>query len=372
MTSKPTFILITSPSRLVLIIAALMTLLFSSLLYATDTPNEESDQQTKNKKESPWLFTPTLSSDPKLGTSVGALAAYIYSFDSDSPASMFGITGSYSSTDSIVGGAFARTYFDHDTQRLIAFLGGGNIKNDYTDFLGTGLPVSTTDDLSIFVVKYLHQIKGDWFAGIQAANTNYTLSGDDDFSQAILDKVGLVGFDSVGVGLAAQFDNRDNQNSPSSGHSIEINNLAYRDTFGGEADFDTYNFHLKSFMAHGEQNVLALRVSGRWTSDAPSSGYSSVDLRGYVRGQYLAPHMTVFEIEERYSLYKKWTGTLFTGVACLYGGESNCTDSSSIYPSAGAGISYTIKPEEKMVVSFDLAYGKADNYGFYMRFGNAF
>lgn len=372
MTSNPTLISIIRPNRFCLIIAALLTLFFSPLLYATDTPNNQSDQQTKKKKESPWLFTPTLSSDPKLGTSVGALAAYIHSFDSDSPASMFGITGSYSSTDSVVGGAFARTYFDHDTQRLIAFLGGGNIKNDYTDFLGTGLPASTTDDLGIFVVKYLHQIKGEWFAGIQAANTNYTLSGDDDFSQAILDKVGLVGFDSVGVGIAVQYDSRDNQNSPTSGHSIEFNNLAYRKTFGGNNSFDTYNFHAKSFFAHGEQNVLALRLTGRWTSNAPKSGYSSVDLRGYVRGQYLAPNMTVFEIEERYRLYKRWTGTAFAGVACLYGGGSDCADSSDLYPAAGAGISYTIKPEEKMVVSFDLAYGKSDNYGFYMRFGNSF
>lgn len=354
------------------VFALILAITCPQSLYATDTPSASSDKQTEGKKESPWLFTPTLSSDPKLGTSVGALAAYIYSFDSDSPASMFGITGSYSSTDSIVGGAFARTYFDHDTQRLIAFIGGGNIKNDYSDFLGTGLPVSTTDDLGIFAVKYLHQIEGDWFAGIQAANTNYTLSGDDDFSQAVLEKVGLVGFDSIGIGLAAQYDNRDNQNSPTSGHSIEINNLAYRETFGGETSFDTYNLHVKSFFAHGDQNVLALKLSGRWTSDAPSSGYSSVDLRGYVRGQYLAPHMTSIEIEERYWLYKQWTGTVFTGVACLYGADSDCTDSSDLYPTAGAGVTYTIKPEEKMVVSVDLAYGKSDNYGFYMRFGHAF
>lgn len=370
--SKRAIKLVLSHKTLSAITCALISAMLSTSLSANTAPTQDTRAKDKAIKESPWLFTPTVSSDPKVGTSVGALAAYLHTFDSDSPASMFGVAGSYSSTDSIVGGVFARTYFDHDTQRLIGFLGGGNIKNDYTDFLGTGLPASTTDDLSIFVVKYLHQIQGDWFAGVQAANTNYTLSGDDDFSQAILDKVGLVGFDSVGVGLAAQYDSRDNQNSPTSGSSIEINNLAYRETFGGDTSFDTYNVHIKSFFAHGEQNVLALKLSGRWTSDAPSSGYSSINLRGYVRGQYLAPHMTSFEIEERYWLYKRWSGTVFTGIACLYGGNSECSDSSNLYPTIGAGISYAIKPEEKMVVSVDLAYGKADNYGFYMRFGHAF
>ncbi len=353
-----------STKNLRFFITFILSTLLSSTLFA----------ETGDTKEisSPWIVTPTISSDPKLGTTAGIMAAYLYSFDDESPVSMFGTAGNYSSTDSVTGGVFARAYFDKGTQRLIAFFGGGNIKNEYSDYLGSGLPVSTTDDLNAFVTRYLHQVKGEWFAGFQAANTNYTISGDDIMSQDILNRIGLVGFDSVGVGLAAHYDSRDNQNSPTSGHSVEINNLAYRKSFGGDTSFDTYNMHLKSFLEHGDQNVLALKVSGRWTSGAPTSGYSSVDLRGYTRGQYLAPHMTSVEIEERYVLYKRWTGTLFTGVACLYGGSASCDDSGNLYPAAGAGIRYLMKPEEKMVVRMDLAYGKSGNNGFYMSFGQAF
>jgi len=361
----------TNLKKLSCILAYTLTASFSPLSLA-ETSTEAEESNTASEKSSPWLFTPTFSSDPKLGTSVGFLGAYIHSFDDESPASMFGIAGSYSSTDSVVGGAFARTYFDKGSQRFTAFYGGGNIKNDYSDFLGSGLPVSTTDDLDMFALRYLHRAKGDLFVGVQAANTNYTISGDDVISDEILNKIGLVGFDSVGVGIAAHYDSRDNQNSPTSGHSLELNNLAYRKSFGGNNSFDTYNLHLKSFFEHGNEHVLALKLSGRWTSNAPSSGYSSVDLRGYTRGQYLAPHMTSLEIEERYSLYKRWTGTLFTGVACLYGGNISCDDSSNLYPAAGAGIRYLIKPEEKMVVAIDLAYGKSGNNGFYMKFGQAF
>ena len=346
------------------VITFILSISISTVLFAETAKKEETS--------SPWIFTPTVSSDPKLGTTVGVMAAYLYSFDEESPVSMFGTAGNYSSTDSVTGGVFARAYFDKGTQRLIAFIGGGNIKNEYSDYLGSGLPVSTTDDLNVFGTRYLHQVKGSWFAGVQAANTNYTISGDDIMSEDILNKIGLVGFDAVGLGLAAHYDSRDNQNSPTSGHSLEINNLAYRKSFGGDSSFDTYNLHLKSFFEHGDQNVLALKLSGRWTSDAPTSGYSSVDLRGYTRGQYLAPHMTSFEIEERYVLYKRWTGTLFTGVACLYGGNASCDDSSNVYPMAGAGIRYLMKPEEKMVVRMDLAYGKSGNNGFYMNFGQAF
>lgn len=63
---------------------------------------------------SPWLFAPILTSNPKLGTSGGALAGYLYRFDEQSPVSTFGVAGVYSDTDSHVAGAFANTYFGAD------------------------------------------------------------------------------------------------------------------------------------------------------------------------------------------------------------------------------------------------------------------
>lgn len=50
--------------------------------------------------EYPWLLTPTINSDPKLGSAVGFMGAYLKKFDDDSPSSMFGVMGSYSDTDS--------------------------------------------------------------------------------------------------------------------------------------------------------------------------------------------------------------------------------------------------------------------------------
>jgi hypothetical protein len=56
--------------------------------------------ESEEEKESPWMLTPTVSSDPKLGTTLGFMGAYIKKFDEESPASMFGVIGSYSDTDS--------------------------------------------------------------------------------------------------------------------------------------------------------------------------------------------------------------------------------------------------------------------------------
>ncbi len=97
-----------------------------------------------------------------------------------------------------------------------------------------------------------------------------------------------------------------------------------------------------------------------------------VALRGYTRGQYLAPHSTTIEFEERLHIHGRFSANLFAGVACLYGDGEECGDSDNVYPSYGLGGQYVIKPSENMVVTMDYAEGEGDNRGFYLRFGQAF
>ncbi len=345
------------------------------LIFISQTPSvqafesgEKGQQETKN---SPWIVTPVISSDPKVSTSGGVMAAYMHKFDDASPMSLGGVRGTYSTTDSYFYGGFWRLFFSEDNHRLSGALAKGKIKNDYSDFLGSGLPAQTTDSLKLFAMRYQKRVKGQWFLGPQIISTNYTISGDDWLSGEIIDKVGLTGFDSNGVGLVAQYDSRDNQNSPARGQVFEVHNIAYRQSFGGDASFDTYSAAYKFYHPHGQGHVLAAHLKGRWTHNAPTSGYSSVDLRGYVRGQYLAPHMTMTEVEERFSLYKKWGLVAFAGVAVLYGKDDGHDNSGKLYPAAGAGISYQLN-DEKMVVRAEVAIGKEGNQGFYMKFGNPF
>lgn len=322
--------------------------------------------------ESPWLFTPLISSAPKFGTSIGAMGAYLHKFDENSPTSMFAAIVSYSNTESLVYGGFGATYFDNDNQRLMLGVIRAEINNEYSDFLGTGLPVLTTDDVYAIFVRYLFRFKNDWFFGPQGLSTDYAISGNDWFSQEILTRIGLTGFNSNGLGLVVERDTRDNLNSPSDGSRFNINNVAYRESLGGDNSFDAYALNFSKYISHGNGHVLAGRVNGRWTNDAPVGGYSSVSLRGYTMGQYLAPHSTLIEIEERFHIKNRWGGTAFTGIACLYGDGRDCFDGDNLYPAIGVGITYMLKIEEKMIARTEIAKGEGDNFGFYIKFGYEF
>ena len=329
-------------------------------------------EDSAGKDRSPWLFLPLFSGAPKLGTSLGAMGGYLHRFDDVSPTSTFGVMGTYSNTESLTVAAFSRMYFDQDNQRLLFGAMHGEVNNEYADYLGTGYEVKTTDNIYAIFARYLYRIKNRWFVGPQVLSTNYIISGNDYFSQQFIERIGLTGFSSNGIGIVVERDTRDNQNSPDSGSWLNFNNVAFREGLGGDYTFDAYSFTAKKFFQHGKGNVLASRIVGRWTRGAPPGGYSTVGLRGYTMGQYLAPHSTLIEIEERYIIKNRWGGTVFVGVASLYGDDLEPFDKENLYPSVGAGITYMLKVEEKMIARAEIAIGKNENYGVYLKFGYEF
>ena len=326
----------------------------------------------KRAAESPWMIVPTFSISPKLGASLGALGAYLHYFDQKSQVSMFGVSAQYTSTGSIVAGAFGKASFDEDRQRLILAAFGGNIKNDYDDFLGTGQPLHSEDELRAVATRYLYRVYDDWFLGPQAIYTNYTTFGQSPLDEQTLNILGLTGFKSGGIGVAAYHDSRDNEASATRGWLLNLNNIAYREWIAGSNNFDVYRADFRDFWSHGKGNVFALRQNNHWTVDAPPSAFPSVMLRGYKQGQYLGRNMSSIEVEERLRIAEKWTATAFTGVACLYGDGKDCTDKVNAYPDIGAGVQYILKPQAGIVVNLEYAAGKAGNYGVYLKIGYGF
>ena len=342
-------------------------LVVSPMAWGDEAPEGQPAEETKN---SPWFVTPLVSSDPKISTAAGAMAGYVHHFDEKSPPSVFGLMGTYSTTDSWYAGGFGKAFFGEDKHRVVGALFTGEVRNDYSDFLGTGLEVQTTDDFAVFALRYSYRMYGNWFLGSHFVSADYAISGDNVLSGKIIDYFGLTGFRSSGLGLYGQYDTRDNQYSPSSGQAFEVYNIAFRESFGGDASFDSYTAEYQFYLPHGKAHVLASRLKGRWTDDAPSAGYSSVDLRGYTQGQYLAEHMSLIEFDERISLTKKLGAAAFAGVAVLYG-TTNLEGNDRYFPAGGGGLFYQLN-EEKMVVRADVAFGKDSNYGFYLTFGHPY
>jgi hypothetical protein len=330
-----------------------------------------SQEEGETGSESPWLLTPTVSSDPKLGTTLGAIAGYIHRFDEQSNQSIFTAFGTYSDTDSYVGGLFADTYFAGNQHKIAAGAITGKIRNDYDDFLGTGERAKTEDTIDAFFFRYSYLLGQNWYLGGQVISSNYAI-GADGLLGGILEQIGLTGFDSTGVGLVAEFDTRDNIRNSTRGDHFTAHNIAYRESLGGDESFDVYRADYAHYFNFNNGNVLGLELSGRWTNDAPRGGYSSVTLRGYTRGNYLAKHYSHVDLDARFSIAERWSLTAFAGVGCLYASLSDCGDSDDLYPAAGVGAFYLLRPEAGFVIRADYAVGKSDNSAFYLTLGQPF
>jgi len=332
----------------------------------------KADDAVAKFEKSPWLVIPVFQSNPKLGTTLGAMAGYIHYYDEKSRPSIFAVMAQYSNIDSTIGGGFARTSFDEDRQRLLAGIMYGYVKNDYSDYLGTGVPLQSNGQLKSFITRYQYRVKGDWFLGVQGLYQNMAVTGETQFDDMFLNLVGVRPYQSGGAGLVAQYDSRDNENAPTQGWLLNFNNMAYREALGGDNNFDVVRADIRYFMPHGKGNVLAVRMLNHFTNDAPTQVKAPVQLRGYKIGQYNGEHMSHIEAEERYRLGDKFTATAFVGIACTYGDGKTCTENKNLFPAAGAGVQYVLKPKEGIVLNFEFAAGRDDNYGFYLKMGYAY
>lgn len=332
-------------------------------------PPPGSPPATPGEAPSPWLLVPVFSSSPKLGTAVGGLGAFLHVFDPASRVSLFGVVYEYTSTHSQVASAFARTSFGADHHRIVAVVAFGKIKNDYDDYLGTGQPLRTDADLGAVLGRYLYRAKGNWFIGGQGNAANYQVMGATAEDDLILETLGVQGFSSAALGAVVMHDSRDNEDMPSRGWFLNVNNFANREALGSSASYDTYRADIRTFVPHGRGHVFALRQFNWFTDSAPVAAQATVILRGYKLGQYLAPYMSSLEAEERLSFHRRWGATVFAGAAQLYGDAPQLER--NIYPTVGAGLHFVIKPEQRMLVNLEYAQGVEGNRGVYLKLGHA-
>jgi hypothetical protein len=321
-------------------------------------------------RSSPWLLLPVVASNPKLGTAFGALGAYLTTFDPGSRVSILGVNVQYTSTHSTIAAAFARTSFGADHHRIVGVGAFGYIKNDYQDYLGTGQPLKTNDNLKAIAGRYLYRAKDDWFVGAQGNAANYQVLGESTEDDFVLETLGVRGFKSAALGAVVMHDSRDNEDMPTRGWYLNVNNLAYREALGGAQSFDAYRADIRAFWPHGRGYVLALRQFNWLTHDAPTSAEATVILRGYKLGEYLSPYMSSLEAEERLSFGSRWGATLFSGVAGLYG-TREVASNRQYYPTWGAGLQFIVKPVQRMLANLEYAQGVEDNRGVYLKFGYA-
>lgn len=63
---------------------------------------------------------------------------------------------------------------------------------------------------------------------------------------------------------------------------------------------------------------------------------------------------------------------MFASLGCLYSEVNDCGDGDALYPMAGGGIIFNLKPDAGIVMRLEYAQGKDDNSATYLSLGHPF
>ena len=166
-------------------------------------------------------------------------------------------------------------------------------------------------------------------------------------------------------------DSRDNEDMPTKGWFLNVNNLAYREALGGSSSYDAYRVDVRAFWKHGGGHVLAVRQYNWLTSDAPAAAQATVILRGYKIGQYLSPYMSSFEVEERLSFDPRWGANAFCRRGALCTASAGAARTHHLSDCSAPGCTSSSSPRQRMIVNLEYAQGIEDNRGVYLKLGYA-
>lgn len=331
-------------------------------------PAAAQKKDSARQKAVSFAGLPMISYNASLGWSFGANGMIFFNMkktDTISPASMVGVRGTYTSSKSYFGGAYAQLYFKEDKWRATLAGGLGNINFQYYELAdgmdeGDFVDYNTTTDF--LFLRGLRKIKGHFYGGayfkLQHSETLFKDSAGNTQEVA-----------ANGFGLNLTYDSRNYIYYPSSGFYSSLSFLNNAAWLGTDSVFSTLRFFVNWYHTLSKNSILAARVnmfSG--LGNVPFSGQRAVggkDIRGYTDGKYRGDQIYSAQAEYRWNFYKRW------GVVGFFGMAFTEKPSSELLPAGGVGARFTIIRSRHINIGVDYAVGKGDQ-GIYFRINEAF
>ncbi len=334
----------------------------------------------KNDKNLSIVAMPIPMSNPALGNGLGVAALAIYTPGSSPQPWISGVGGLYTDTKSWAAAVFQKAHLADDKLRITAGAGGGDFK---LDFYGIGANAGARnrsipiDQQSIGgLAEALYRVAPRTYAGVRYRGAKLKTSIDLTqlpFPDLELPQLELDSQTSA-LGLAFEFDSRDNEFAPRKGVYATGQALRAAKEIGSDFDYTRLQVAVNGYKSLSPKSAIAGRVSlcdvghGAPFYDLCMFGQNN-DLRGYTAGQYRDHFMAAAQVEYRRDLFWRLGAVAFVGV----GGVSPSIEKfgSALLPAAGVGLRLRASKAYGVNASLDFAVGD-DSQAFYFYIGEAF
>lgn len=176
------------------------------------------------------------------------------------------------------------------------------------------------------------------------------------------------------IGPVVEFDGRDNIFTPDQGVKLHAHFTWADDWLGSDYRYGQASGYIYSYVPvmqnadTGKGWISALR--GDWqqaTGDPPFYLLPFVDMRGIPSVRYQGRNTYILESEQRIDVTRRWSATVFGGLAKAFDSYDAAADADLLY-SYGGGFRYLIARQFKLRMGVDVAKGP-EEWAYYIVFG---
>jgi hypothetical protein len=180
---------------------------------------------------------------------------------------------------------------------------------------------------------------------------------------------------SVGLGIVANWDSRDNTFAAQSGSFYQLTTLFYRSAFGSDYSYDDIQIETRNFFRVFSDHVVAVQGSGEFINgSAPFQSYAKFGgqnlLRGYFDGRYRDKNAVSLQAEYRIPVWWRFGIVGFAGVAQV-ADQIRGLAMDRFWFAGGIGLRFAWNPEERINLRLDYGAG-SNSSGVYITITEAF
>ncbi|EAQ38098.2 hypothetical protein MED134_13046 [Dokdonia sp. MED134] len=354
--------------------------------FFTFYPNKKAVERDSTLYLSKFIAAPVMSYSPETNFAFGTGAKYLFKFNGsgeETRVSNMPITLQYTLNSQF----FVYSGFEIFTNQEKWVIEGNILFQNYPRLFygfGTNSPESAEEEYNYYQLLvepiFLKQAFTRYLFVGAGVRFNHVYSVDIE-EGGLIDQTRPTGYDgstSLGVEVAALYDNRNNVLNAQNGWYLETTRGQYFEALGGTHNFDLTRFDLRHYTKPfaDKDDIIAFQMVGRFTrGDLPFSEFSflggSEIMRGYREGRYVGRDLLASQVEYRKTFKNSRFGAvLFAGGGDIYNDVSDF-QFKNLKPTYGGGLRFMIDKEERLNLRFDVGFGRGSSE-FYLGIAEAF
>jgi hypothetical protein len=267
-----------------------------------------------------------------------------------------------------------------DSIRYTGGIGVGQFKVDIYNDLGGLLPSDkairfNTNTKGVAGIQQLQfrVAKTPLMLGLKQTWSSTQISSDNQIIDAILNYTMGNKTNNSGLGLLAEYDTRNNLFYPTKGYSVAAEYMVYRESLGGDHNYDTLKLDGESYFPLAKKWTLGL--AGNYqslNSDQNNLSPTSkpyIGLRGIAAYRYQGDQVATLQTQLSYNITNRWIVSGFYGIGKTK--EESIKSTSETVDAFGAGFRYQIARRYGIHLGMDLAFSQQDT-AVYFSMGTGF